>query len=207
MLLTIIKLLFSPDEPAKESDEDAIILYLGPPGSIENRIMKAMKKEADECVEIKLCLEPHQGQTTAVWAKGMSVIHGWGPACRYLGRLCHMYPSTPEHALILDEAFDELSRFMRPFVELESDALTYEHNRRHVKPYLERLEKNLKITKSERLYGFDGSTVADVCWRAAIEWVLEWHIDEDDPEQFLFEYGGAYLSRWFFDEDVHSASE
>lgn len=198
MLLDFIRLLFPPDEPAKQSYEDDILLYLGRPGSIENRIMKDMKKEADECFEIKLWSEPRRGQVTAVWAKGMPVVHGWGPACRYLGRLCHMYPSTPEHALILDEALDELSRFMRSFDELEGDVLTQERTRRHVKPYLGRLGKHLSITKSTYLYGFDGPTIADVCWHAAIEWVLEWHIDQD-PEEFLTECGGDTLSQWFFD--------
>ena len=39
MLLDIIRLLFPPDEPAKQSYEDDILLYLGRPGSIENRTL------------------------------------------------------------------------------------------------------------------------------------------------------------------------
>lgn len=198
---SLLEKLFSKDAiESDESDDASIVLFPGPPGSIENRIVCAMKEEADESIAISLCTRKGE-ETTAVWIEGLPVVHGWAPAVRLLGRKCHMYSSTPEHALLLDEALDDLARFIRPFVEYEE--LTPKWVKSHIRNDLERLGKTLEVTDGGCLCTFDDPTVADVCWRVVIDWVFEWHLQDYDPEELLFEYGGSHLVRWFFDEEIH----
>ena len=196
----------SNTEIPQNASSENIVVYLGPPGGITTRLVHAMRREVEEVMHVDVASEPSWDRPghPAVWVKGRAAVHGWAPVCRYLGRLCHMHPSDPEHALIIDETLDDLAEFVAPFTQLDADDLRRKWIRSHMKPYLNRLAGTID-DETLCLYEFDAPTVADVCWRAAIHWILEWHLDHDEPRDTFKDM--PLLRSWFEDEGREEDTE
>lgn len=188
-----------PTTKKEPPSSDKIQVYLGPPGSITTCLVHAMTREAERLMPIELSTDPSWDRpgNPAIWIKGKPPVHGWAPVCRYLGRMCHMHPSNPDHAIIVDETLDDLGEFIAPFTQLDSDDLRRKWIRSHMRPYLKRLEDTVD-DETLCLYGFDAPTIADVCWRFAINWIMEWHLEHDEPRDIFKDT--PLLLKWFEDE-------
>lgn len=148
---------------------ETMYVYAGAPGSLERSIVRGVLAVAP----IPGLVEsgPGEGENERVpmvWVGEDGVgMPGCLAACRYLGRLWRLYPTEPTAALCVDTALDQLSDV------LEMDEQDSDDVKEVFKVHLQLLQDRLgRYPNAQHLEELDAPSLADVCWVAALRWIL-----------------------------------
>ncbi len=132
---------------------------------------------------------------TVCFASDDVPVGGLFSILRYLSRLWRVYPTTPENALRVDSAIEDLHRFIRPWVEgAETPAEDFDATAwvmTHVQTFEERY---LQGNDTEYIYGFSTKSMADICWGGAFRYIVE-DAGFDDGEEFRARF--PLFTRWW----------
>lgn len=146
----------------------SVRVFAGPPGSLERCIVRGVLGVVDvpglvECGAAAASLP-------TLWIAEDDVgVHGCLAICRYLGRLWRLYPTDPVAALGVDSALEQLSGLLTS-LPLTSPAVVLAQHLTELEARFERYEE--KDQRTPWLEGMDQPSLADVCWAAALRWVL-----------------------------------
>lgn len=135
------------------------VVCLGAPGSLESAIVREVIKRT----HVPGLEEVSGSKVHVVVDEDSDPVEGWGPVCRYLGRLGRTYPTTPASALVVDGALDTLAQM----------AAALEHGgppKDVVSTFVEMLEEGGFEEGEVWLMGMDAPSVADACWKGALRW-------------------------------------
>lgn len=144
-----------------------IDVYPGVEGSLQNRLVTSLLRYCDGLTAIETVTEESAASAPAVWIDRSFRAIGFASTCNYLGRITNLLPSTPENALIVDAAMEDLYGCISKYIERNGSATN--------SPALQlcsALERRI-VTDGTWLEEMDNVTLADVCWFETLQWLME----------------------------------
>jgi len=148
----------------------SIRIYAGDEGSLHRSIVTEL---VDSCVFQQLTLVecPERSRPT-LWIDDDVPVSGCMTVCRYLGRQWRLLPVNPTTCATVDSSLELLQSFMYPFV-----ADTFGDDKLqmcdHLAVFATILDETFFHGETNHLNGFDGDTLADICWSAAWKHVMD----------------------------------
>jgi glutathione S-transferase len=125
-------------------------------------------------------------------------VFGAMAAVRYLGRLSRTYPTTPQTALRLDEALDDLQMFLVQIDRGLEEVILLE--------MLQSVEKRFNGT-DVWMGGFERMTILDVCWAGVIRWLFERHVYTSESMKKEFPQLNVWWTRLADGDDCDDCDE
>ena len=156
---------------------DPVIVQLGTEGSLDHHLLMAVLKRMDEESMERFSVKLQQCSKVGVVNLEGQGAEGWLPAVRYLATLMRWHPIDPWNALCVDHFLEKVATIEK-VCRANKEDVTDEV----ILPWLLMLEEEVGKTTTPYLGDFVAETLADMCSKETIRWMLEeemFLLDED----------------------------
>jgi hypothetical protein len=158
---------------------DPMIVQLGTEGSLEHHLLMAVLKRMDEESMARFSVKLQQCSKVGVVNLECQGGEGWLPSVRYLATLMRWHPIDPWNALCVDHFLEKLAGIER-LCRANREDVTDEV----ILPWLLLLEEEIGKTTTPYIGDFVAETLADMCSKEAIRWMIDKEIMVLDEDTF-----------------------